>query len=70
MGIEHPLGLEVVPCPHTLNRHTNTRTHLKNSMFNTIMALFVCLFQNPSEMSDEELNDDLLRSDDEDVDQR
>lgn len=65
MGIEHPLGLEVVPCPHaSLTTEEEQNTILKDHN----VALF--LFQNPSEVSDEELNDDLLQSDDEDVNMR
>lgn len=64
MVIKHPLGLEVVPCPHTLR----TEKQLRKSIF--IKCSFIFLFQNPSELSDEELNDDLLQSDDEDINTR
>lgn len=42
-----------------------THTHNKRTQH-----FLVLLFQNPSEVSDEELNDDLLQSDGEEVDIR
>lgn len=47
-------------------QHTHTQI-LQNYLNINNMLCHVILFQNVSEVSDEELNDDLLRSDDEDV---
>lgn len=71
MGIAYPLGLEVVPYPHAL--YTLTFKHKTEEQHSTSLKehnIFLFFFQNPSEVSDEELNDDLLQSDDEEVDIR
>ena len=68
MGIEHPLGLEVASCPHALYMK-NTQSQLSKSRI-LFFKIPIFLFKNPSEVSDEELNDDLLQSDDEDVNMR
>lgn len=59
--------------PRFVHKHTNTTeeekcTIKKKKKVEENDPIF--LFQNPSEVSDEELNDDLLQSDDEDVNMR
>lgn len=58
MGRKHPLGLEAGPYPHA--------SYTDKALL--ALKFFLFLFQNSSEASDEELNDDLLQSDEEDVD--
>lgn len=57
--------------PRLTQRQTNTTEDEQSTILkeHTIMFLLF-LFQNPSEVSDEELNDDLLQSDDEDINMR
>lgn len=59
MSFKHPLVLQGALAPPP------PEGTLKMFKLNVIF-----LFQNASEVSDEELNDDLLRSDEEDIDMR
>lgn len=66
MGIKCPSVVGgVAPLPPTAPPPLNT--HMGTDSVTVFRKKRPVLFQNPSELSDEELNDDLLQSDDEDV---
>lgn len=56
MSLKHPLLLQGAPAPPPCRHNKN------------VLSEMLFLFQNASELSDEELNDDLLQSDEEDID--